>query len=340
MFCDTKCLLCDQDQASKINHSFYHGVCTFHKSNLNPILICYYCNSNVQVNKIVDITNCYACNNITTKKSSPCGHILCENCEKECSLCKQNIIDLHENFSFRQTTINELPKTQTLINEEKYFENPEIIHLRNSISKNKCDFCMVKSACNLLECNHYLCDDCLTEGKCNLCIHFNSSFSNTMNLKNKIHLEEEKLNGFIKIPLENVEKECQTKDVSDNHSETIVVSGNPKRSTKIYADESFLLNINSLAKSDICKINTKLDEDKSKDSLLNANSKNESYLFECISFTPNENPKMIIDINQISRSTSNSKNNSYNSKSKTASLSINENDDDDDEKCCCSCTLF
>ncbi|OMJ86994.1 hypothetical protein SteCoe_11393 [Stentor coeruleus] len=229
MFCDIKCLLCDQDQTSKINYSLYHGVCAFHKFALNPILVCHYCNSNVSVNQIIDMSKCEVCSDITIKGLSPCGHILCENCEKECSLCKNKTIDLYGSLSFRQQIIEELPKTQTLISEGYNSENPDIIHLGNSISKIKCEYCIDKIAINFCAHKHFLCNDCLTEGNCNLCDFLAREYLEYKSMsKSELFIGEKGLNCFTNMPHAYVAKGGQDKYASQNHenyssAEVIVV---------------------------------------------------------------------------------------------------------------------
>lgn len=351
MFCDIKCLLCDQDQKSKINYSFYHGVCNFHKPNLNPITICHYCSSNVPVNKIIDISRCNNCSNITIRNSSPCGHILCEKCEKDCFICKNKTIDLFESLSFQQQDIEELPKIQSLVSEDCYSENPEIIHLGSSMSIKVCQYCRKKITFNFLECNHFLCDECLIEKKCKLCELLANEYSGSQELiKSRKNTEKSELNGSNIIPHMHAIKESQDKNLIESHeydskTEVIILPVNKLiknyalGSTEIYPDESFFINSRNLSKSGSSKKIPKPGSYNSKDSLISKDPVNELYKFEFLEVCDlNQNTSKVKMIEDATGSASNSKNSSFNTKKETSQPPATINEEDDDEKCCC--TLF
>ncbi|OMJ83913.1 hypothetical protein SteCoe_15070 [Stentor coeruleus] len=179
MFCDSKCLFCDYDQVAKVNYSFYHGVCEFHKQLAQGTVKCSYCKSNVPVILIIDVIMCNFCGNLTPKRQSSCGHFLCNACSVSCKLCQNSSLNL--SFSIH-SPINNYKNTEMSLEHTKDSKNKnlqmlslsteslttEMNSLGDSKGYRKCEYCEDKNTENMMICGHYLCEDC-SKDKCSLC---------------------------------------------------------------------------------------------------------------------------------------------------------------------------
>lgn len=178
MFCDTKCLFCDQDQIAKVNYSFYHGVCEIHKNLAQGTVKCSYCESIIPVLQFFYLIKCNYCGELTSKSQSSCGHFLCNSCSVSCGLCKNSSLNLSISIYSPSRDFESPGKSSEPTNDSKKQSyqimslstesfTAEVDSLRDE-SYRKCEYCEEKNAKDISKCGHYLCKDC-SKDECSLC---------------------------------------------------------------------------------------------------------------------------------------------------------------------------